>query len=1038
MAKKLSIQTLGQVVIELDDQPLAGLPSRAAEALLIYLACHDRPVLRETLADLLWHERSRTQGLTNLRTILSGLRQELADHLIVTRESLAFDHTADYWLDAADVETQLTPVLAKVQSLPSLPAEVVARLRRGLTLYQGHFLDGFSLRAGRDFETWVLLRREQLQRLASTALGHLVTHHLASGDYRQGVDDAERLLAYDPYNEVALQQLMRLLTRVGQPLIALQRYQDFSHLLATELNVDPSPETTRLYQRIKAARTLSVDNLPVSSTPFVGREPELRQLEEHLVNPNCRLITLTGPGGIGKTRLAMEIAARQNNTFLHGICFVPLASLQSAELLVATLADALKLSLDPMSDPKAQVLNALQQRETLLVLDNYEHLLFPPGEGVNLGLNLLTDILTVPDVKLLITSRERLNLEEEWLFNLDGLAVPATPRLEEATAYSAVQLFLQSAVRVRTSFAAADQDMADIIRVCRQVEGMPLGIKLAAAWVRVISCRDIADEIEHSLTLLRSSTRNPLPRHRSVEAVFDHSWQLLSPEEQRVLCQLSVFRGGFELEAAQQVAGATESLLAGLVDKSWLTLNPEGRYDSHDLLRRYAALRLGPDNAGQTSEAIMTEAEINARTRHAEYFAAFLKAQQIPLGNEKQLEAMAEVTVEFENVRVAWLWLVSQGNVTLIGRVLESLWLFFEIKNQFQEAEEIFGQGVEAVARHRTGHPADLDPELERIYAQLLIRQGWFQVRLARFGPTREMLEQGLMIARRIEDELEIGRALHHLGQIEDVMGHYVEAEQLLRESLTVLKGCSRSTHFDLGSSGHLGALLMKLGQVEVAQPILDEAVYHYEQTGNLRGIAVMYTYLGGVLIQQGNYHEAKPRLLEALAFQEEIDDWVYMRMSLALLGEAHERLGEYEQAKQRYEESLLISRGNGDRLGMATALNNLGRLSVTLAQHRRAKAYLKDALTMASEIQFMPLIIDGLISVAALLVQGPDKQPALDILVPILDHPAIEPQMHARATQLLAGLTSGAPAEILAKAKPTSRLETVVAGLLAEGSLLY
>ncbi|HEX9924076.1 MAG TPA: tetratricopeptide repeat protein, partial [Anaerolineae bacterium] len=697
-------------------------------------------------------------------------------------------------------------------------------------------------------------------------------------------------------------------------------------------------------------------------------------------------------------------------------------------------------------------LNALQQREMLLVLDNYEHLLFPPGEGVNLGLNLLTDILAVPDVKLLITSRERLNLEEEWLFNLDGLAVPATPRLEEATAYSAVQLFLQSAARVRTGFVAADQDMADIIRVCRQVAGMPLGIKLAAAWVRVISCRDIADEIERSLALLRSPTRNPLPRHRSIQAVFDHSWQLLSPQEQQVLCKLSIFRGGFKLEAAQQIAGATLPLLAGLVDKSWLTLNPEGRYDSHELLRRYAAQKFGaqkleveefePDRAGQKSERIMAEAEINARIRHAEYFATFLKAQQMPLGNEKQIEAMAEVTLEFENVRAAWQLLVNQGNVTLIGRVLESLWLFFEIKNQFQEAEDIFGQGVEALARHRadhhTDHSADLDPELARIYAQLLIRQGWFQIRLARFDSAREALKQGLKVARHIGDELEIGRALHHLGQIADMMGRYVEAEQFLRESFTVLKGCSRSTHFDLGSSGHLGALLMKLGQVEVAQPILNEAIYHYEQTGNLRGIAAMYTYLGGVLIQQGNYHAAKPRLLEALAFQEEIDDWVYMRMSLALLGEAHEWLEEYEQAKQRYEESLLISRGNGDRLGITMALNNLGRLSVTLGQHRQAKFYLKDALTLASDIQFMPLIIDSLISVAALLAQGLAKQQALDILVSVLNHSAIEPQMHTRAIQILADLTGGSPAEIPARAESTPMLEAVVAGLLVEGSLLY
>ena len=1050
MNKKLIIRVLGNTVIELDGRPISGLPSRAAEALLIYLVCHDQPVPRETLVDLLWSERTQKQGLTNLRTILTALRRELDDYLIITRQTLAFNHAAAYWLDVAEFESQLARLQPQLQAARPLPPETTHQLQAALDLYRGDFLASFSLKEGREFEAWILLRREQLKRLASLDLHRFVAHNLATGDYQQGLRYAEQLLELDAYDDAAQRQRMWLLVRCGQPHVALQQFENFSQLLAEELGLEPMPETTQLYRHIKTARTFRISNLLPQASPLIGRKIELQRLKGYLTNPDCRLLTLVGPGGIGKTRLAIEAASQHQQSLLHGVCFVPLAALDSVELLASAMAGVLKLSLDGMVDPRVQLLNALREREILLLLDSFEHLLAPPQGGIKEGsvpndaLALLSDILTfAPEVKLLVTSRERLNLEEEWFFQVDGLPAPANEiRPAQVANYSAVQLFLQNAARVQSGFAPTETEVVEIGRICRLVEGLPLGIKLATAWVKVLPCGQIAAEIESNLAFLQSPALNAPSRHQSIEAVFDHSWQRLTAEEQQVLGQLSVFRGGFTLEAAQQVAGATVTLLAGLVDQSWLTLNSEGRYDSHELLRRYAALKLGSDRAGQISEGIMTGAEINARTRHAEYYAAFLKARQMPLGNEKQVEAMAEVTAELENVRATWQWLVNQGNVTLIGRVLESLWLFFEIKNQFQEAEEVFGQGVEALARRRADHsagpPADLEPEHDRIYAQLLIRQGWFSVRLARFDSAYEALAQGLKVARRIGDELEIGRALHHLGQIADAMGRYAEAEQFLRESFAVLKGCSRSTHFDLGSSGHLGFLLMKMGQVEAAQSVLDEAVFHYQQTGNLRAIAAMYTYLGGILIQQGNYHEAKPPLLKALTFQEKIDDWVYMKMSLAWLGEACEGLGDYSQAKAYYEKSLTVSQGNGDRMGIAIALGHLGRVSLALEEYRPARQYLYDAFGTATEIQFLPVIIDGLVSLSALLAESGEAARALEILPLTLHHPAGDPPTKLRAQQLYTELLKVAPSEVALKTEPAHlTLESIVADLLAEGAFL-
>lgn len=414
MRKKLAFRLLGSVVIELDGQPVQGLPSRAAEALLIYLVCHDRPISRESLANLLWHDRSKKQGLTNLRTILTSLRRELESYLIITRQTLAFNHAADYWLDSADFESQLSQLLPALQRNSPLPPETASHLQKALDLYRGHFLEAFFLREGRGFEMWMVLQQERLQRLAVTGLRHLVAHDVATGNYRQGMANAEKLLAFDPYDEGVLRQLMRLLIRTGQPVRALQRYQKFSQLLAEELELEPASETTRLYQRIRAARLIRIKALPQDSTTFVGRETELEQLNYYLTNPNCRLVTLVGPGGIGKTRLAVEAARRRQSILMHGVCFIPLADLPSSNLLVSAIAGGLNLSMDGVDAPKAQLLKALQEREILLLLDSFEQLLSPSKpDGID-GTGLLVEILAAaPEVKLLVTSRERLNLEAE-------------------------------------------------------------------------------------------------------------------------------------------------------------------------------------------------------------------------------------------------------------------------------------------------------------------------------------------------------------------------------------------------------------------------------------------------------------------------------------------------------------------------------------------------------------------------------------------------------------------------------------------------
>lgn len=662
MPNRLTFRLLGKPHIDLNDQPLTGFISSKSQALLIYLAVTGRAHSRETLAGLLWGDMPEAQAAKNLRNVLSNLRSLVGSHLFITREEVAFDGQSEHWLDTSEFTAALSGDLAH---------KTLATLHNAVELYQGDFLEGFYVSEALTFEEWAAGRRSLLQGLIVQALHLLVVKHLEREEHAAGIDYANRLLAIEPWREETHRHLMILLARSGQRSAALAQYDLCRRALLDQLSIEPLPETTALYTRIRAAAAPPPHNLPPQPTPFVGRTTELAEIARFFNNPHVQLLTLVGPGGIGKTRLALQAAARFidpnrsiEQPFPDGVFIVPLAGLEASELhasqlaLIAAIADALRFSFQGPIPQQAQLLSQLHDKKLLLVLDNFEYLVSEADQ--------LADILRfVPGLRLLVTSRVRLNLQEEWLIEVAGLPVPlsAAEPSEIVMTYGAVQLFVQQAQRAHAGFQPDAAELAGVTRICQLVEGGPLGIEIAANWVRVLSCHEIALEIEHNLDFLTTHLHNVPERHRSLRVVFDYSWNLMTPQEQTVFRQLTVFRGGFRREAAAQIAGTSLSMLAELVDKSLLRRAAPGRYEVHDLLRLYAEekLQADPEEYEQVHHA------------HCRYYAELLVKHKSKLKGDDLSTALSILEQERENVRAAWNWAVSRRRAAEVDMFMECL-----------------------------------------------------------------------------------------------------------------------------------------------------------------------------------------------------------------------------------------------------------------------------------------------------------------------------------------------------------------------------
>jgi predicted ATPase len=768
---------------------------------------------------------------------------------------------------------------------------------------------------------------------------------------------------------------------------------------------------------------------PTPPTILVGREQELIQISLLLQDPQCRLLTLIGPGGIGKTHLAIEAVTQQQALFADGATFVPLAPVIGREQAITTIADSLGLVLYTASDRAEQLIAALHAKQALLLLDNFEHLLADPACVALIG-NLVRG---APKVTVLITSREPLHLQAEWIFEVQGLPVPESAAPEALEASSAARLFLQRARQARVGLTVTADEREAVYEICQLVGGLPLGIELAAAWVTTLSCLEIAREIRRNLDFLAATARDVEDRHRSIRAAFDHSWKLLVTDEQRVLRQLAIFRGSFGREAAEQIANASLVTLASLVSKSLLRRTHDSRYELHDLLRQYALEHLQKEQ----------QEYVETANRHAQYYAALLERRGTVFRGPDQPAVIADLIAELPNVRQGWMWAASNQYAEVLSRSADTLFWLYEARSNCREGVPLFGQAVSSLEG-----AADIAPtshssaahEQQLALGQVLGYQGFFCLRQGQHRQARELLQRSHgLLGRLAEESAQAAQAAFatttaFLGAATYSMGEYAVGQQLLHESLAIKRALDDrwGTAFCLR---HLGLVAFYQGDYDQAYRLLSESLALSRAMGNTWAIASSCNILSMAVYAQGAYPEAQRLLQEGLALSQLLEDRFNIASALTGLGQVSQALGDTPDAQRFLEDSTQIWREIGDQGSLAQTLNHLGQTLLIDQDWAGARGCFLEALAVAKEAQIAPVLLEALVGIAALRTAQGDKESALELVLHALQNPACSHEARDRAEQLRTELAVQLPGEqigLIHTRAQAKTLDTLAQELLA------
>jgi DNA-binding SARP family transcriptional activator/predicted ATPase len=931
----LHVKLLGQFSIQVDDQPVE-IPSRPAQALLAYLILNAGTAYRrEKLAGLIWPDSGEVKARNNLRHVLWRLRKVLgADYLHADDLSISFNAGAAYQLDVAALERE---------DRSDTPTDT---LIADVAVYAGEFLPGF-------YEDWIALERERLQATFERKMEQLIERLNSERRWPETVEWAERWIALGQLPEAAYRALLLAHFHLGNTANISLVYQRCAAALQKELNVEPAEQTRALYQQLSKGQAPAGDtatpiepaprrsiatthsprhNLPPQATPFIGRSSELAEIAQRLCSdPACRLLNISGPGGIGKTRLALEAARLHLADFADGVFFVPLVPIAAAHLMAPAIAQALQLTIPWQIDPRAQLLEYMRDKHLLLVIDNLEHLLA--------GVELLVEILTAaPHIKLLVTSRERLQVQWEWMLEIQGLEYPESEETPYLEGFSAVQLFTQTARRMDTHFTG-EAERAEVIRICRLLEGSPLGIELAAAWIRVLPCAEIAQQIEHNLDLLATTSTDRPERHRSLRAAFEYSWNLLALAERKAAKKLAVFQGSFRHEAAAQVAGAPLTVLLALVDKSLLQRGPAGRFEMHGLLRQYIIGKLA---LGEIDEALNTTPIDLTQSRMAQYYLAYARRQQ---------HDVAALDTE-------WVNLIAGMNT---AHTLEMWRMVLESADALQAAGFALGRFTDL--RQGCAWTTNAAQALDDQAALAACWLSWGRACIAQadYDEAHDHLTRSLELYRQLSNLSGAASAQLHLARIAIEHSNYTEAGFLLADSEQIRRTLQDDQGLAEIYDWQASAAFFQSDYTTAAQLAQQALAAQQQLNDKAHGILSLQLLTDLALYPQADVTRAEQHCAQALAWCDELHYDSQRAAVLCRRAEVQRLSGKPEAARHTAEDCLPSFKHMGDRKSEARALYQLSVLAADRGDMNAAIQHGTLSLELGRQLQDA----QGLIAVA-------------------------------------------------------------------------
>jgi predicted ATPase/DNA-binding SARP family transcriptional activator len=987
----LAFQFLGPPQLILENEPV-NINRRSIVALLAYLAVNDdgqarRTYTRESLSALLWPDYNQVKAFTNLRHTLWEIQKAFGPGLLIAdRETIGLQADANVWVDVQRFESLLSE--SQTQSDVSLR---IPLLTESVKLYRHHFLTGFNLKNSPTFDAWSLTKADELHHKLTQVLTLLTEDYCLLGDVESAVQYARRLVTLDPLNESAHRLLMQIYSQVGQHNAAMKQYQSFEQTLRKEMGLDPQPETRALYKQIRKGEIKQIpagiqkesksprNNLPHRLTTFIGRQQEQTEILR-LIAEN-RLVTLVGAGGVGKSRLALQVGEKSLSNFPDGVWLVELAPTSDPSFLPQVILNTLGLIEQAAHSPLDILTDFLHTKKVMLILDNCDHLILASAQ---LSEMLLQSCI---NLHILATSREALSIDGETVYLVPTLSTPNSleARLESLLDYQAVQLFLERAQTALAGFRLTAENALAIVQVCYRLDGIPLAIELAAARVKLLRVDEIAARLDDRFHLLIGGSRTALPRHQTLQAMIDWGYDLLSEPERALVRQLSVFAGGWTLEAAESVcvdvgqdavlnsskdailSHHTLDLLTSLVNKSLILPDrkqgQETRYQMLETIRQHAHDKLREAGEGEVLQQ-----------RHLAYFVELAERAEPNLRAFDMVMWLDRLDEEHDNIRTALAW-AKDGDVESQLRLAGALLWFWHIRGYKNEGCQWLEQGLSTYALGRGEGP--LLPTRALIRAKALFTVGFLKLMSGEWDRGAALSEESLRLFRELGTAGRRGMAyaLWNMSVVADTKQDFPLQQALLEEGLAVFK--------DLGDKFGTAQCLMGLSYVAMhnsdykqAKIFIEGHLALREEIGDKDGVAIALDDLGFLAASQGNYEQARIHYEASLSLFRELRNKWAMSWVLSDVGRTAIAQGDFEQATKILEEARSYHQDLGDRSRSATTLIRLGSIARSQGDYERANKLHEEGLALFREFAEKVNIAYALRNVGlTAFAQGDDRQ---------------------------------------------------------------